>query len=71
MPAGVPVVPVLFNIPVTVVFKLIAGVVLAVATVPAKPLALVSETLVTVQLPVPAGPVRFSIGPVQLPLAFK
>jgi len=46
-------VPLPCKIPVIVVESVIAGVVVAVATVPAKPFALTTETLVTV--PVPDG----------------
>ena len=43
--------PLPFTIPVTVVESVIAGVVVAVATVPAKPFADTTETLVTVPVP--------------------
>ena len=43
-------VPLPFKTPVTLVVRVMAGVVVAVATVPAKPLAVATETLVTVPL---------------------
>ncbi len=49
-------VPFPFTRPVTVVDSVIAGVVVAVATVPAKPLAETTEALVTVPEPPPPPP---------------
>jgi hypothetical protein len=48
-------VPLPFNNPVTVVLIVIAGVVVALATVPANPLADATDTVVTVPEPPPAA----------------
>ena len=52
-------VPLPFRIPVTVVVSVMAGVVVALATVPAKPLAVTTEAIVTV--PVPAEPLAAAV----------
>lgn len=48
-------VPLPDKIPVTLVVRVIAGVVVAVATVPANPLAVTTDTLVTVPAPLPVA----------------
>ena len=50
-----------FNMPVTVVVRVIAGVVVAVATVPAKPLFDTTDTEVTVPVAPAALPFNFCI----------
>ena len=47
--------PLPFNTPLTLVVSVIAGVVVAVATVPANPLAETTDALVTVPDPAPAA----------------
>ena len=55
-------VPLPFKTPVTLVVRVMAGVVVAVATVPAKPLADTTDTLVTV--PLVAGAAHVGAPPV-------